>query len=54
MNPVGIHAPSLLQMLKQAQADTNQAIDNVERKNQPVEPPLAVTGSLGTKINTYA
>ena len=55
MTPVGIQTPSLLQLLAQAQADTNQAIDNIAQKNQVVqEPPLAVSGSVGTKINTYA
>lgn len=55
MMPVGISVPPLIDQLKMSTDLLNQAIDkNAAITTTAVDPPLATSGTLGTKINTYA
>ncbi len=54
MTPVGVHALPLIEQLRQSTEILKQTVDKNAALSRPIDPPLATSGQIGTKINTYA
>ena len=54
MMTAGVTVPPLIEQLRQSTEILKQAVDKNIALSQPIDPPLATSGPIGTKINTYA